>query len=89
MLVNIIAAPSIFEMYNGLYAALFIIFGGTMNAIRSQQSERRSVALSLELRLPRWSSTGAAQAPLPDDRRVELRVGLGYYTRIIQIQHIN
>ena len=44
-------------------------FGGTVNAVSSHQ----------KLRVPGWSSTGAAQAPLPDDRTVELSVGLGYY----------
>ena len=62
-----------------------------MNVVRSQQGKRRAVSQSLELRMPGWSITGAAQAPLPDDRWVALGVGLvvtGYITWIILIQHI-
>ena len=47
--------------------------------VSSWQSECRTVVRSPDLRVPGWSSTGAAQDPLPDDWWVEMRVGLAYY----------
>ena len=63
-------------MLTCVYDASYIhTMNGTVTEVRSQQRGRRAVAPPPELRLAGWGSTRSAQAPLPDDWRVELRGG--------------